>query len=408
MRPPLTARVPGWFDPALALELLADDGADVALLESTDDDGTSVLAFGDAVDVELPRVPLDPGASAAPAAVGWLGYEGDARWLRVSRSVEFDHAARALTVHGDEAWLQRVRGAAASAVPLRPLTPPAPITGRWRHDDAHYLSLIARCQAAIVEGDAYQLCLTNTATVRDAPGAWHTYRRLRLASPTHHAGFVRLGDLTLVSASPERFVGVGADGVVRSSPIKGTRPRVADPRADDELAAELRGDEKEIAENLMIVDLVRNDLSRVAELGSVRVTRLLEVERYAQVHQLVSTVEASLRPGLTAADAVDALFPAGSMTGTPKLSAMGILRSLEDGPRGLYSGAFGLVRADGSADLAMVIRSIVFAGGTATVGAGGGITALSRPQSELAEVKLKAAPLLAALGASTPGPAAVE
>jgi para-aminobenzoate synthetase component 1 len=156
--------------------------------------------------------------------------------------------------------------------------------------------------------------------------------------------------------------------------------------------------EKERAENLMIVDLMRNDIARVSEIGSVEVTSLLAVESYAQVHQLVSTVRGTLRDGLSGVDAVAACFPAGSMTGAPKRNATVILDELEQRPRGIYSGAFGYFGLDGRIDLAMVIRSIVMDGLGATVGSGGGITALSDPLEELAEVRLKAAALLAVLG----------
>jgi anthranilate synthase component 1 len=192
---------------------------------------------------------------------------------------------------------------------------------------------------------------------------------------------------------------VTPDRVVESKPIKGTRPRGASPEADDQLRTELVESEKERAENLMIVDLMRNDIGRVSEVGSVSVTSLLEVESYAQVHQLVSTVRGILRQDLRPVDAIGACFPAGSMTGAPKHRATLILDALEHRPRGIYSGAFGYLGFDGAVDLAMVIRSIVIDRESATVGAGGGITALSVPEEELAEAKLKAAALLRVLGA---------
>ena len=168
--------------------------------------------------------------------------------------------------------------------------------------------------------------------------------------------------------------------------------------ADEELRFELESSEKERAENLMIVDLMRNDIGRVAAVGSVTVTSLLAVESYAHVHQLVSTVRGVLADGLTGIDAIAACFPAGSMTGAPKRSATLILDSLEQRARGIYSGAFGYVGLDGAIDLAMVIRSIVVDGAGSTVGTGGGITALSVPGEELAEARLKAAALLRVLG----------
>jgi para-aminobenzoate synthetase component 1 len=195
---------------------------------------------------------------------------------------------------------------------------------------------------------------------------------------------------------------VVADGVVRTHPIKGTRPRGADPAADRTLAEELRADPKERAENVMIVDLMRNDLSRVSAPATVTVERLLEVETYPTVHQLVSSVAGRLAPGTTVGSLLAATFPAGSMTGAPKLSAMSVLHTLEQEPRGVFSGCFGWVGFDGSADLAMVIRSIVVHPGGAYVGAGGGITWLSRPDAEVREVGWKARAPLAALGATLP------
>ena len=181
-------------------------------------------------------------------------------------------------------------------------------------------------------------------------------------------------------------------------PIKGTRRRGNTVQEDALLRAELEGSEKERAENLMIVDLMRNDIARVSRIGSVTVPSLLAVESYAQVHQLVSTVRGTLAEGLRPVDAVLACFPAGSMTGVPKSSATAILDRLEGRARGIYSGAFGYFGLDGRIDLAMVIRSIVLDRDGATVGSGGGITALSVPEEELDELKLKASALLRVLG----------
>ncbi|WXZ50842.1 chorismate-binding protein [Clavibacter tessellarius] len=165
----------------------------------------------------------------------------------------------------------------------------------WRHDDDAYLALIRSCQESIRRGDAYQLCLTNQARVPGRVDPVRVHTALRALSPTHHGGFLRIGGTTLVSASPERFVEVDAGGTLRTLPIKGTRPRHADPAADARARDELLASDKERAENVMIVDLMRNDLSRVCVLGSVRVTSLFAVEAYAQVHQLVSRVEGSSR-----------------------------------------------------------------------------------------------------------------
>lgn len=389
---------------------------------------------------------LDPSGRAAVGWHGWFGYEFGARTLDVpaarseapavafflaDRVIVFEHGPRVVRLE----WLEGEPGAAASAsrwvdettaaieavaadrveaegaprgAPVRAAARPAasaagaPAPTRWRHDPAAYRRMIAECQAAIVRGDAYQLCLTNRVDIDARPDPVDAYLRLRRSSPSHHGGFLRFDDVALLSASPEQFLVVERDGTVATKPMKGTRPRSADPATDAALRAELSSSEKERAENLMIVDLMRNDLGRIAEVGSVRVPSLLDVEEYPHVHQLVSTVTARLRHPLTALDAVRSAFPAGSMTGAPKLSAMTILQGLEQGPRGVYSGAFGCLGVDGTADLAMVIRSIVLTPGGASIGTGGGITALSDPDEEVEETRVKARALIAVLDGEVP------
>jgi anthranilate/para-aminobenzoate synthase component I len=368
--------------------------------------------------------------------VGWFGYElrsqtmhspkaalprrsryPDAAWLEVTRALEFDHAAKTVTLlalgedwSGDLGeWRNSVVLALAHAdvvpVTAAPATVARPVAASvaaqvsWQYSDDEYLGMIRECQAAIETGDAYQLCLTSEATVDVNPDPLATYLALRAESPTHHGALLRVGEFSLLSTTPEQFLSVSPDGVIESKPIKGTRRRGGTAAEDDAMMVELEQSDKERAENLMIVDLMRNDIARVSEVGSVSVPSLLAVESYAQVHQLVSTVRGRIAPGLRPVDAVVACFPAGSMTGAPKSSATTILDRLERRPRGIYSGAFGYVGLDGRIDLAMVIRSIVLDGRGATVGAGGGITALSVPAEELDEVKLKAAALLRVLGA---------
>jgi para-aminobenzoate synthetase component 1 len=376
------------------------------------------------------RLPAEPGdPSFALGWVGWLGYESgaaacgipvaptegpDAAMLFADRAVVIDHDRRtieliALDGEAVESWAAEVRvvlaGASGAASAYADRHDLADQLGRvtWRHSDEEYLGLISACQDAIRRGDAYQLCLTNMATADVERDELAVHLRLRSASPAHHGGLLRIAGTALVSSSPEQFLAVTAAGRVRTKPIKGTRPRGATIARDLELRAELEASEKERAENVMIVDLMRNDLGRVCEVGSVEVHHLLAVESYPQVHQLVSTVEGRLLPGLGAVDAVAACFPAGSMTGAPKLSAMRILNALEKGPRGVYSGCFGYFGLDGAADLAMVIRSIAIRPGRVRIGAGGGITALSVPDEELEEVAVKARALLAAAGLSADG-----
>jgi para-aminobenzoate synthetase component I len=352
--------------------------------------------------------------AGAPTAAGEtdltdLGPDGRERWLRVDEFVAFDHAKRRVWAisRPDRASALRelLHGDADSGSGSGPAfdhaatDTPQPATGR--HSPGEYAGLIERCREAIREGDAYQLCLTTRFSTTASVDPLVAHARLRAATPAHHGGIVRSGDLALISASPEQFLSVEA-GTVRTRPIKGTRPRGGDPIADAALADELQSSEKERAENVMIVDLMRNDLSRVCQPGSVGVDELLAIESYPAVHQLVSTVSGRLRPGTTVGELLDAAFPAGSMTGAPKLSAMTILHELEAGPRGVFAGCFGWIGEDGALDLAMVIRSIVTHPGGAYVGAGGGITWRSDAADEVAEVAIKARGPLAAIGAMLP------
>ncbi|MGZ6752712.1 MAG: anthranilate synthase component I family protein, partial [Nocardioides sp.] len=229
------------------------------------------------------------------------------------------------------------------------------------------------------------------------------YLRLRELNPAPYAGFLQ-HDLPghrawLLSSSPERYAVVGADRTVETKPIKGTTPRGATPEEDAVLRERLAGEPKFRSENLMIVDLLRNDLSLVCRPGSVEVPALMEVESYVAVHQLVSTVRGRLRDDVSTVGALRALFPAGSMTGAPKLRTMAVVDAVEGTPRGAYAGAFGWVAADGRADLGVVIRSLLTAGdGRWTLGTGGGITVRSTVGEEYAESRWKADRLLLVFG----------
>ena len=224
------------------------------------------------------------------------------------------------------------------------------------------------------------------------------YRALRRVNPAPFSSFVRFGDAAVLSSSPERFLRVGRDRWVEAKPIKGTSRRGETPAEDVRLAERLRGDEKNRAENLMIADLLRNDLGSVCEVGTVHVPDLMQVESYETVHQLVTTVRGLLREGLGPLDCIRACFPAGSMTGAPKLRTMRIIDELEGGPRGVYSGAIGYLGLDGGCDLSVAIRTIVLDGATATIGAGGAIVMQSDAEEEYEEMLLKARAALRAVG----------
>jgi para-aminobenzoate synthetase len=276
-----------------------------------------------------------------------------------------------------------------------PVPPPNALSLNRSRDQ--YLEDVETSLDHLLVGDSYEICLTNQVSLYLDVDPLDLYRRLRRANPAPFASYLRLGDLTVLSSSPERFLRVTRDGEAEARPIKGTSRRGSSPDEDAVLAAALAADEKNRAENLMIVDLLRNDLGAVCEVGSVEVPEMMAVETYETVHQLVSSVRGRLRPEANATDAVRSCFPPGSMTGAPKLRTTEILDALEGSPRGVYSGAIGWFGLGGAADLSVAIRTIVLAEGRASIGAGGAIVLDSDPEREWEEMLLKAAAALRAI-----------
>ena len=260
-------------------------------------------------------------------------------------------------------------------------------------------SLVLRVKEHIARGDVYQANLSQRFRVPFPRTGLDLYRELRALSPAPFSGYVRGPGFEIASASPERLLDV-RDGLASTRPIAGTRPRSDDPGHDRALHAELLLSEKERAEHLMLVDLARNDLGRVAELGSVQVDELMTVEHYAQVRHIVSNVRARLRPAADALDALMALFPGGTITGVPKVRCMQILDALEPVPRGFYTGALFYLTPSGRLDANILIRSAVVCGGAATFHTGGGIVADSDPDHEYEETLHKAEGLRLALRAA--------
>jgi anthranilate synthase component 1 len=293
-------------------------------------------------------------------------------------------------------WLARL----AAPNGLAPLGLPAeraPAAATRKYPDAKFRSDVSRCQEFIAAGDAFQIVLSRRLDVAPAPDPFLTYRFLRALNPAPYCYFLRLGPLTLAGASPEVLVRVEHEEVT-VRPIAGTRPRGSDDAADAAMEAELRADPKECAEHLMLVDLGRNDVGRVAQYGSVRVEAQMVVERYSQVMHLVSEVRGALRPELDALDAFAAAFPAGTVSGAPKVRAMQIIDSLEPTRRGPYAGAVGYVGFGArTMDAAIAIRTVAFADGRAFVQAGAGIVADSVPELEFLETEAKAGAVLRAL-----------
>ena len=378
----------------------------------------SIIGIGIPTD-ELPTAQdqqADLPFTFRPGVVGAIHYSAQAgdithtSLLKVDRALVYDHDTKVIyfvaqleTRQEFDDWhraaLLRI-ALTGGGMAAHELNFPAATAAELVADDSteQYIEKIKIAQASIAKGDAYQLCLTTRLRGGFTGDPLSFFLRLRKLHPAPYSSFVRVGDKTIVSISPELFVSVHSERVL-SSPIKGTRKRAQDATQDMDLMNQLGQDPKERAENLMIVDLIRNDLSMVCEASSVNVDSLLAVRSFSTVHQLVSDVSGQLREDKTSIDALRSLFPGGSMTGAPKKSAMAILEKLESSPRGIYSGALGFIAANGDMELAMVIRTAVFEGQTVSIGVGGGITADSHPASEHEEIQLKALALADVLGA---------
>ncbi len=296
-------------------------------------------------------------------------------------------------------WLARLGGEARLA-PL-PITTPAPAPAPASpYPDDQFRADVARCQEYIAAGDAFQIVLSRRLDIVPPPDPFLTYRWLRALNPAPYCYFLRLGETTIAGASPEVLVRV-VNEEVTVRPIAGTRRRGATPEADAALEVEMRADPKEVAEHLMLVDLGRNDVGRVARYGTVRVVEQMVVERYSQVMHLVSEVRGTLRPELDALDALAAAFPAGTLSGAPKVRAMQIIDEFEPTRRGPYGGAVGYVGYGArTLDTAIAIRTAVFTPHAAHVQAGAGVVADSVPEAEFQETVAKAGAVVAALRAA--------
>jgi len=353
-----------------------------------------------------PRLPFSGGA------LGYLGYDLGRRWLPLSRparpdgmpamamglydwALVVDHLAR-------QAWWVG-RGATAQRAWTQ-------WGGQWRApppagddaafgldgaiaadiDAAAYRAAFARIQHYIREGDCYQVNYAQRFRARFHGSPWAAYRRLRAMNPAPYGAYLNLPQGQVLSSSPEQFLGLQGRRVT-TRPIKGTRPRQADVAADARIRADLAGSTKDRAENLMIVDLLRNDLGRVCRPGSISVPQLFAVESFATVHHLVSTVSGELAGGRDALHLLHAGFPGGSITGAPKLRAMQVIDELEPAARGLYCGAIGWLGVDGNMDSNIAIRTLVIQDDEVRYWAGGGIVADSRVDAEYQESLDKAA-----------------
>ncbi|UEM20606.1 aminodeoxychorismate synthase component I [Skermanella mucosa] len=378
-----------------------------------------------ALEAELGRTPVAPGAGPAPwcgGAAGFLGYglgrhlerlpcrHGDDLGLPdmavglYDVIVAFDHRERRcwITSVGGTGGTGKLDAVAArlESTPPAPAEPP-PSAGPWRAEltRTEYERRVGRVLDYIRAGDIFQANFTGrfTAGRPAALGGFDLYRRLRDLSPAPFAAYAACGPrLALASASPERFLKLSADGHVETRPIKGTLPRGTTAEEDSRNARTLAASAKDRAENLMIVDLMRNDLGRVALTGSVTVPSLYALESFASVHHLVSVVEADLRPGVGPVGLLRATFPGGSVTGAPKIRAMEIIDELEACRRGPYCGALAWIGFDGAMDSSILIRTLMVTPDRIAAHAGGGIVSDSDPAREYEEMLVKITPLLRA------------
>ena len=291
---------------------------------------------------------------------------------------------------------------ATTAPPGRPVAPPEQDV----HTDAasnlepgRYAELVEVVKEHIRAGDTFQTVLSQRFALESAADPFDLYRVLRVINPSPYLFLIDTGDLHVVGSSPEALVQVHGDNV-ETWPIAGTRPRGATPKEDRELERELIADAKERAEHIMLVDLGRNDLGRVCEVGTVSVDDMMGIERYSHVMHLVSSVTGKLRDGLGPVDVLRAVFPAGTVSGAPKVRAMQIIDELEPTRRGVYSGAVGYVDFSGNLDTCIAIRTVLVKDGVAYVQAGAGIVADSTPEAEEAETRNKAQALLTAVKAA--------
>ena len=328
-----------------------------------------------------------------PETPGWLSLPRLCM-MRFHAICEFDHEKKTLSLWSDLPDI-------ALPEPAALISPTATVADlRSPMTRQEYLDKVAAIIDRIHAGDLYQANFTRKfiGEFSETPDAFGLFMRLSQVSPAPYSAFFKLGDTAILSSSPERFLSIDTEGHVTARPIKGTAARHADPARDAEARRELEESAKDKAENLMIVDLMRNDLARACVPGSVEVKRLYEVTTHATIHHMSSTIAGIKRPECTALDVVKQCFPPGSMTGAPKIRAMNLCTELERQARGVYGGAVGWFSGDGGCDLSVVIRTLIVKEKSFEFQVGGGIVADSTPASELAESLAKARGILQALG----------
>ena len=362
--------------------------------------------------------------------VGYLGYElkaesgseighqspfPDGMFLFADRLIAIDHQEKTLYLlclveagqkQEAEAWFAKIQAKLQALAPLPEIIGDhglEPVIFRLSRSSQTYRENITQCLQEIHEGETYQVCLTNQLKTDTTPDPFAFYRTLRRINPAPYSAFLKFGETAIACSSPERFLKIDSQGWVETKPIKGTLHRGKNAEEDLVLRERLQNSEKDRAENLMIVDLLRNDLGKVCQVGTVHVPKLMEIETYATLHQLVSTIRGHLLQDLQAVDCIRAAWPGGSMTGAPKIRTLQIIDRLEHEARGIYSGSIGFFGLNGSTDLNIVIRTAILTPKETAIGVGGGIVAMSDPEAECQEILLKAQALMQAIALTVHG-----
>ncbi|WP_423188389.1 anthranilate synthase component I [Alkalibacterium sp. f15] len=370
------------------------------------------------VKAHIPQVSLDLPFPFYGGAVGYIGYDAIREYEKIGERLKdeidmpdihlmfyqelvvFDHKKQevtivALAIEGIENLDQRIR--TIEEMIQQPveekMSELTPLEFSTSHDKESFMKLVKKAKEHIVEGDIFQVVLSQRMKATFEVDPFTFYRKLRVANPSPYMFFVDFQEYIVLGASPESLIKVTGDKVV-TNPIAGTRPRGETVEADDAYAEELLSDEKECAEHRMLVDLSRNDLGRVSQIGSISIDKYMTIERFQHVMHIVSEVSGTLADGLTGLDALTTTLPAGTVSGAPKIRAMQIVNELEDNLRGVYSGSIGYINLNGDLDLALAIRTMVIKDNLAYVQAGAGIVYDSDPATEYQETLNKAKSLL--------------
>jgi len=389
-------------------------GAGLRTVDSLDD----ALAFAGSRPGPAADAPPFGGGAVGFLSYDWVGelepvpmpppHQDDAglpqlRFMLADSVVAFDHVRRTLAVTGPRETVDRITSALEQPATLAPAAaaPAGESVAEIEHD--RYLSMVERAKDHIAAGDAFQILPSQRIRRRTERSASAVYRALRAVNPSPYMFLLDFGGFQLVGSSPETHVRLGVDGECELRPIAGTRPRGATAAEDEAMRAELMASAKERAEHVMLVDLARNDLGRVCLPGTIEVRRSMDVERYSHVMHIVSQVFGRIAPGRDAADLLRATFPAGTVSGAPKVRAMQIISELEGRRRGAYAGAVGYLGFGGDMDTCIAIRTIVLRDGTAYLQSGGGVVADSDPEGEYQEAMNKLAALALAIDRAETG-----